>query len=216
MTHTVLLADDHPIFLRGLVELIATTSAFSVVGQAENGEQAVAGIQRLQPDIAILDLAMPGMGGLDVLLKAQQWAYQPRFVILTLYDDAGYLNKALEYGAMGYVLKDNAESEIINCLRMISTGKHYISPSVSWQLVENRGRDPTRESIDSLTPTERKVFDLVSEFRSNQEIARLLCVSIRTVQNHRAHICQKLGLRGPQALTRFATRIQQKRGDTTR
>jgi DNA-binding NarL/FixJ family response regulator len=199
-TKTLVVADDHPIFRRGLVEVIAETGNYRVIAEANNGAEMVNAILEYQPDYAILDISMPVMDGFEVLIKGQSWDNPPAFVMLTMYDDEAYLNKSLEYGAKGYVLKDNAEQEIINCLSMIEQGKHYLSPGVSWHLV-----NPMKSCLDKLSPMERKIFLLVSDFKTNKEISTALAVSIRTVENHRAHICKKLELSGPHALNQFAT-----------
>ena len=202
---SIVLADDHPIFRRGLVDIISEHAEFKVVAEAADGGQALDAIQEYHPDIAILDISMPVLDGFEVLLKAQHNSYTPRFIMLTMYDDKVYLEKALEYGAMGYLLKDNAEQELFNCLNMVEQGKHYLSPGVSRHLLE-----PQQPVLEILTPTERKIFILVSEFKTNTNIANLLAVSIRTIENHRARICKKLGLSGPHALSDYIASLSDK------
>ena len=148
---------------------------------------------------------MPRLNGLDVLVKARHWSRKPIFVILTMYDNEAYLRKALEYGALGYILKDNAESELLSCLKMVAGNKHYFSPGVSWMLVNNnlKGTDFSGK----LSSTEQQIMNLVGEFKTSAEIASLLSVSVRTVQNHRANICKKLGLSGANALSKYATEV---------
>jgi len=128
--------------------------------------------------------------------------------MLTLYDDESYLKKALEYGAKGYLLKDNAETELLNCLKMVSLGKSYLSPGVSWRLVDASGQDP--DPLAALSEAEHRIFNLVSEFKTNADIAELLSVSIRTVQNHRTNICKKLNLSGAHALSQYAVRFAER------
>lgn len=202
---TIVVADDHPIFRRGLVETLEDADGYEVVAEAGDGEEAIAQIVKHRPQIAILDISMPVRDGLDVLVKARHWANPPIFVMLTLYDDEAYLKKALEYGAKGYLLKDNAEAELLTCIKMVSMGKSYLSPGVSWRLV--KGTEQTSDSLQNLSKAERRIFSLVSEFKTNAEIAELLSVSIRTVQNHRSNICKKLGLSGAHALSQFAARF---------
>ncbi len=202
----VLIADDHPIFRRGLLEIIGESEGFYVAAEADDGDRALRALRMVRPEIAILDIAMPKMGGLDVLAKTGHWAQRPVFVLLTMYDDEIYLRKALEFGALGYLLKDNAETELIACLHDVLAGKHYISPGVSRTLAESTGA--AGNPLDHLTPTERKIFLLIAEYKNNHEIAELLGISIRTVQNHRANICQKLNLHGHNALIRLATQYR--------
>lgn len=204
MTKTVIIADDHPIFRRGLCEVFNETDRYRVIGEAGDGVEALSLIRSSNPDIAILDISMPEMDGLDVLIKTRHWAEPPIVVVLTLYDDEAYLRKALENGALGYILKDNAESELIDCLDMVVQGKHYLSPAVSWMLVQpmKAANDP----VHKLTVAEHRILTLVSEYKSNAQIADLLSISIRTVQNHRANIRKKLGLSGPNSLLRFASK----------
>lgn len=202
---TIVLADDHPIFRRGLADTLEDAEGYVVVAEASDGDEAIAHIARYKPHIAILDISMPHRDGLDVLVKARRWANPPIFVMLTLYDDESYLKKALEYGAKGYLLKDNAEAELITCLKMVSLGKTYLSPGVSWRLVE--GAEQAPDPLKDLSVAEHRIFTLVSEFKTNAEIAELLSVSIRTVQNHRSNICKKLGLSGAHALSQFAARF---------
>ncbi len=199
----VLIADDHPIFRRGLFEIIEESEGFHVIAEADDGETALCALRDVRPDIAVLDIAMPNMGGLDVLVKTGHWGEKPIFVLLTMYDDEIYLRKALEFGALGYLLKDNAESELIACQNDVLAGKHYISPGVSRTLAESSGT--SADLLEKLTPTERKIFLLIADYKNNNEIAELLGISIRTVQNHRFNICQKLNLRGHNALIRLAT-----------
>ncbi len=201
---TIVIADDHPLFRRGLVEVLQDFEEYKVLGEAGDGDEAITKIVQHKPDIAILDISMPVRDGLDVLVKAQHWANPPKFIMLTLYDDEAYLKKALQYGARGYLLKDNAETELLTCLHMVIQGKAYLSPGVSWRLLDKSIQES--DPLENLSATERKVFSLVAEFKTNADIAELLSVSIRTVQNHRSNICKKLGLSGAHALTQFAAR----------
>ncbi|MCK5356738.1 MAG: response regulator transcription factor, partial [Methyloprofundus sp.] len=132
-----------------------------------------------------------------------RWGERPHFVILTMYNDEAYLRKALEFGAIGYLLKDNAESELIACLEAVQYGCHYISPSISGALACYNNKEG--KYLERLTATERKIYLLISEYKSNAAIAVLLALSIRTVENHRSNICKKLNLKGYNALIKFAS-----------
>ena len=199
---TVLIADDHPIFRRGLFEIIEESGKFHVIAETDDGIKALLSMRETQPVIAILDIDMPILGGLDVLMKTNHWGVRPIFVMLTMYDDEIYLRKALEFGALGYVLKDNAESELIACLQDVLAGKQYISPGVSRKLSESS--TSTQLSIDQLTPAERKILLLIADYKTNHDIAELLSISIRTVEKHRDNICLKLDLHGHNALIKYA------------
>jgi DNA-binding NarL/FixJ family response regulator len=207
MTKTILIVDDHPIFRRGLYEIIQETGEFQVTAEADNGEKALKVLRDTPPTIAILDIALPDMSGLDILAKINRWGTRPIVVLLTMYDNKFFLRRALEFGALGYVLKDNAESELIDCLHAVTAGKHYISPGVSQALADSL-ITVHKNRQDQMTPTERKIFLLIADYKTNNEIAELLGVSIRTVQNHRANICSKLGLRGHNALIKLASQYR--------
>ncbi len=213
MTKTILIVDDHPIFRRGLYEIIQETGEFNVIAEADNGEKALIALRETPPTIAILDIALPDLSGLDILAKINRWGTRPIVVLLTMYNDEIYLRKALEFGALGYVLKDNAESELVDCLHTVSAGKRYISPGVSQALVES-SFTVQKTRLDQMTPTERKIFLLIADYKTNNDIAKLLSVSIRTVQNHRANICSKLGLQGHNALIKLAANIDTTSGNT--
>lgn len=203
MSVSVLIADDHPIFRRGLREILGLTADFAVVAEAGDGEQAVRLIREHQPRLALLDVSMPQMDGLSVLEQVQRWPDAPDCVILTMHDERAYFNRAFRLGARGYLLKEQAEEELERCLRAVMSGQRYVGHDIRWTLDELG--DPRAQSpLAGLTAAERRVLDLVADYHSSREIADLLNISIRTVDNHRAHILRKLGLRGSHALLRFA------------
>lgn len=204
----ILIADDHPIFRHGLVRAVEGTSGFAVVGEAGNGKEALALLKTLQPDIAVLDISMPEMDGLEVMRAARRGSYEGAFVVLTMYREEEYFNEALDLGALGYLLKESATSDLLHCLRTVAEGKHYVSPEMTDHLVVRTAkRDRLNRSIPSiatLSAMERRILRLVAENRTSREIAREIGISYRTVQNHRAHICEKLGLEGHNKLLQFA------------
>lgn len=204
MHATVLIADDHPIFRRGLRDVIAEHSRYRLLGEAEDGAQAIRQIREHRPDIAILDIAMPEADGLDVMAQVSRWPDAPRFVILTLYDDEAYFRRAMELGALGYLLKENAEEELIACLDNVCRARRYLSPAISWKLVEEGDKPRVAGPLDALTATELRVLKLIAEHKTSQQIGDLLSISHRTVQNHRANIARKLDLHGAHALLRLA------------
>jgi DNA-binding NarL/FixJ family response regulator len=204
----IVIADDHPVFRRGLCLVIASDPALKVVGEAENGDEAMARIKELRPDVALLDIDMPGQNGFDVARQLQSSRIEPAIIFLTMHDDEALFNSAFDLGAQGYLLKDSAVSDIVAGIKTVTSGRNFISPSLSTFLV-NRARRATslaehKPSILDLTPTERRVLKLIAENNLTSDIAVKLGISLRTVENHRAHICQKLELHGSNALLKFA------------
>jgi len=204
----IVIADDHPVFRRGLCMVIASDPALKVVGEAENGDEAIDRINELRPDVALLDIDMPGQNGFDVARQLQSLRIQPAIIFLTMHEDEALFNSAFDLGAQGYLLKDSAVSDIVAGIKTVISRRQFISPSLSTFLF-NRARRATtlaehKPSILDLTPTERRVLKLIAENNLTSEIAAKLGISLRTVENHRAHICQKLDLRGSNALLKFA------------
>ncbi len=207
----ILIADDHPIFLRGLVQIIETDAAFSVIAEAGNGDHALQLIREDRPDIAVLDINMPKKDGFAVVRELRASSEPvPQIVFLTMYDDESYLESALDLGISGYLLKDNATGEVLHCLRAILDGRLFISPTLSGYLVEREKRRRhllhKTPALAKLTPTEKRILHLLADGKTSRDIAEGLNVSIRTVQNHRNNICRKLDLRGHNKLLEFAIR----------
>jgi len=207
-TTRIIVADDHPLFRDGLVRAIERDKAFSIVGQVGDGAEALKVIRELHPDIAVLDVSMPSMDGLEVARRVHQEALPTDVVILTMYKDSRYFNAALDLGVRGYMLKDGAAVELLLCLKAVASGQYYISPAIAHLLIERNVHPSTHDGSTALrhrlTPAEVAVLRLVSENKTNKEIAETLVVSVRTVENHRMHICQKLGIKGHNALLQFA------------
>lgn len=203
---TVMIAEDHPLFRKGLMEVLDPDPAFRVVGEAGDGSMALALARRHQPDIALLDIKMPKAGGLEVAEAIRTEELSTRVVILTMYRDPGLFRRALDLGAKGYVLKDSAVVEIVACLHTVAAGRAYISPDLSQELLERRTDqlEPAVAGLGELTPAEGRVLQLVAGGLTTREIAEQLGNSPKTIENHRSHICQKLDLDGPQPLLRFA------------
>jgi DNA-binding NarL/FixJ family response regulator len=209
---TVLIADDHPIFRTGLRQVIETDPDVRVVAEAGDGDEALAIIQSVGPDVAVLDIDMPGRDGLDVARALRDRRSATRVIFLTLHTDAWFLNAALDAGVQGYVAKESAATEIAGAIRSVHSGQQYVSPVLSSLLI-NRSRRADAlakelPALDALTPTEMKVLKLVAEIRTTKEIANALCMSPRTVEHHRTSIATKLELHGSHALTRFAVKHQ--------
>ena len=204
----ILIADDHPIFREGLKKVIARDAQLRIVGEAENGNEAVACLTELQPDVAVLDLDMPGQDGFAVVRAAQSAKLAVKVIILTMHNNEELLHTALDLGVAGYVLKDGAIPEIVNAIRAVAAGRNYVSPELSTYLLNraNRAsrlaeRNPT---INDLTPAERLVLKMIATEKTSKQIAEALFISVRTVEHHRSHICEKLNLHGFNALVKFA------------
>ncbi len=210
----ILIADDHPVFRTGLKQVMSEVSAgksgpkLEIVGEASDGQVALELVRREKPDIALIDIEMPKMDGFGVAAAVQKERLPVAVVFLTMFKDEHIFNKAMDLGAMGYVLKDNAIDEVIGCIMAVSGGKHFISPSLSSLMVRKLDSRNSKEKsvvgIEMLTPTERKVLRLLSEMNTSSQIARELSISTKTVQNHRNNIVRKLGLKGNMALLKYA------------
>ena len=205
---SVLVADDHPIFREGLAKVISRDAGLQVVAEAENGDVAVSRLVELRPDVAVIDMNMPGRDGFAVVQAAREAKLDVRVIILTMHDNEEIFQTALDLGIAGYVLKDGAITEIVEAVRAVSAGRNYFSPVLSTYLLNRASRAVGLASrtpaVRALTPAERRVLKLIAEEKTSKEIAEALCVSVRTVEHHRAHICEKLDLHGFNALVRFA------------
>ena len=209
---TVVIADDHPIFRTGLRQVLDSDGGLRVVGEAGNGDEALAVIESVRPDLAVVDIDMPGRDGLDVTRALRDQRSATRVILLTLHTDAWFLNNALDAGVHGYVPKESAVTEIAGAIKSVHGGQEYISPVLSRLLIaRSRRADALAKdlpALDHLTPTEMKVLKLVAEVKTTKEIAEALCISPRTVEHHRTSITTKLDLRGAHALTKFAVKHQ--------
>lgn len=204
----IVIADDHPVFRRGLAMMVAADATLQVVADAADGIQALARIQETRPDIAILDVNMPGQSGMDVLRELQRLNLPVRVIFLTMHRDEAMLNTALDLGARGYLLKESTVEEIVACIKAVAAGQDFISPSLATFLI-NRSRRmaalvQTTPTINHLTPAERRVLKLIADNQTSREIAAQLFISVRTVERHRENICTKLELHGSNALLKFA------------
>jgi DNA-binding NarL/FixJ family response regulator len=204
----VLIADDHPIFRHGLKQIIEKDPQLKVVAEAEDGEIALGLLPKCGAGIAVLDVDMPNKDGFDVARAMRQQGLRIPVVFLTMHKDERLLNAALDLGVQGYVLKDGAINEIAQCIRSVAVGQFYVSPQLS-QFLVNRSRRAAalaavNPQVDSLSPTERRILQLIGDYRTSKEIAGELLISIRTVEHHRANIGEKLGLKGTHAVLKFA------------
>jgi DNA-binding NarL/FixJ family response regulator len=204
----VVIVDDHPLFRSGLRQILENHPRFKLVGEAANGEEALQLIREKKPDIAVVDVNLPQLSGLEVAEKVIQSRSTTRIIILTMHKEEALLNRALDLGVMGFVLKDNAVENILGALDAVAKGEHYLSPSISGFLVQRRSRAESllakKPALEDLTKAERRILKLVAENKTSREIAKELFISPRTVEAHRANISAKLGLRGSHSLLQFA------------
>jgi NarL family two-component system response regulator LiaR len=205
--HSILIADDHELIRNGLYQIIQQKNISQII-EAENGIEALNSIRKDQPQVAILDIEMPKMTGFEVAKQIDQEGINIDIIFLTMHKDEVLFNKAMDIGVKGFVLKENTVSEIIDCLRSVIQGKYYLSPAISEFLINRNNRltgdASDKDGINSLTPTEKKVLKLLSDMNTNQEIAEKLNVSVKTIQNHRNNMCNKLDLSGTHALLKYA------------
>ena len=204
----VLIADDHALVRDGVRALLATADDIEVVGEAADGAEAVARAREASPDIVLLDIAMPGLGGLEAVPLIQREAPGARILILTQYEHADYVRRFLRLGVAGYVLKKAAGAELISAIRAASRGGLVLDPAIAREALKDAdaSSEPADDPYDALTDRERQVLKLVAEGRSNKEIAVLLDISVKTAMTHREHVMQKLNLHNRTDLTRFAIR----------
>jgi len=205
----LIIADDHPVFRQGLRQVIETDKQLQIIGEAADGQAAIARILETNPDVAVLDVDMPNSDGFEVVRAVRQKQSPVRIVFLTMHKDERFLNAALDLGVKGYLLKDSAVTEIVASIKAAAAGHDYVSPALTSFLV-NRSRrtaELAREkpAIGKLTPTERRILFLLGAYKTSKEIANELFISVRTVERHRANICEKLDLNGSHALIKFAT-----------
>jgi DNA-binding NarL/FixJ family response regulator len=204
----IVIVDDHPLFRQGLKQVIDLDGRFALVGEAEDGRRALDLILRLRPDLAVLDIHLPGRSGLEVAEALREAKSSTRLVALTMLKDEPAFNRAMNLGIEGYVLKENAVSEIVNCLISVAANQPYVSPSLSGFLLRRRDRAEALAqhvpSLNDLTVAERRILKRIADKKSSKEIAVELGVSPRTVESHRANICTKLELKGSNSLLQFA------------
>ena len=204
---TIVLADDHQVVRQGLRAILEGEHNLRVVGEAGNGLKATRLVERLRPDVLVLDLMIPGLSGLEVTRQLAKRSPKTRVVILSMHSDKSYVLEALRNGAAGYVLKDSSADELIKAVQEAAANRRYLSPPLSDSAVDayaQQGSATGTDSYDSLSSREREVFQLAAEGHTNKEIGKMLFISPRTVEIHRANMMAKLDLRNQTDLIRYA------------
>lgn len=201
----VFIADDHPVFLKGLRMIIESETDLQIVGEESNGVQALLQIQHLQPDVAVLDLNIPDKNGFEIVRALREQNSSVKIIFLTMHDEEETFNSALDLGVKGYILKDSAVADIVNAIKTVAKDKNFITPRLSTYLI-NRSQNTKyfAPNIEKLTAIELKVLRLIAEHKTTKEIAAALFVSPRTIDRHRYNICHKLEIRGINSLLKFA------------
>jgi DNA-binding NarL/FixJ family response regulator len=206
--HRIVIAEDHTILREGLRALLSSSSDFEVVGEAEDGREAIRCVEKLKPDLILTDLSMPRMNGMEAIREIKKQSPKTKILVLTVHRTEEYILATLKAGADGYLLKDSTHTELMMAVKNVISGKHYISPGISEKVIEGyvEGKKTLkpRTSWETLTQREREILKLIAEGYRNKEIADDLCISVKTVEKHRANLMEKLNLHNVQALTAFA------------
>ncbi|MBC7233898.1 MAG: response regulator transcription factor [Chloroflexi bacterium] len=204
---TIVLADDHHLVRQGLRALLTAEPDFAVVGEAGEGVEATLLTERLQPDVLIVDMAMPGLNGAEVARQVSKRSPRTRVIMLSMHDSDPYVIEALRAGAVAYVLKDSTAQDLVHAVRSVMAGRRYLSPRIAERFIDaylTQLATSLPDPLDTLTLREREVFLLVAQGRSSSEIAQQLFLSRRTVETHRTNIMRKLGVKNKAELIRYA------------
>jgi DNA-binding NarL/FixJ family response regulator len=204
----IVIAEDHTILREGLRSLLSSHPDFEIVGEAEDGREAIRCVENLSPDLVLMDLSMPRMNGMGAIREIKKRFPETKILALTVHKTEEYVLATLEAGSDGYLLKDATHEELVIAIRSVLKGKPYLSPGISDRVIEGylEGQKFVRSStlLDTLTPREQEILQLIAEGYKNKEISEHLCISIKTVDKHRTNLMQKLDLHNASALTAFA------------
>jgi two-component system response regulator NreC len=206
---TIMLADDHPVVLQGLRTLLEAESDFRVIGEARDGLETVRLVARLQPNVLVLDLSLPGLHGLEVTREVRKRTPQTHVMIFSMHANEAYVRQALKNGASGYVLKDCGAAVLVRAIREVAAGRRYLRPQLAARAIDAYAEyapDVMPNQYKKLTSREREVLQLVAEGHTNVQVAARLFISPRTVETHRANLMHKLDLRTSASLVRYALR----------
>ena len=206
----ILLADDHTLIRRGLRALLERQSGFAVVAEAADGRQAVEAAEAVSPDVAVIDIGMPNLNGIEAARRITEKRPETAVVILSMHADESYVLRALKSGARGYLLKDSPEEDLIHAIRAVHDGKAFFSPEISKMLAEDYMRQMRQRGVEDsyelLTPREREILQMLGEGNSNKEVAAKLNLSLHTVETHRGNLLEKLNLHSTAELILYAVR----------
>lgn len=204
----IVIAEDHTILREGLRALLSSNPAFEVIGEAEDGLDAIRCVEKLIPDLVLMDLTMPRMNGMEVIKELKRRCPETKIIVLTVHRTEEYVFASLHAGADGYVLKDATYDELLLAIENVLKGKSYLSPAISRGVitgyVEGKGTLEYKSSWDTLTQREKEILKLIAEGHKNKEIADYLCISVKTVDKHRTNLMKKLDIHNVSALTAFA------------
>lgn len=205
----VVIAEDHTILRAGLKALLMTNPTFEIIGEADNGRDAIRRVIELKPDLVIMDLSMPGMNGMDAVREIKDRMPEVKALVLTVHSEEEYVLASLQAGANGYVLKDATQNELLIAAERVLEGKTYLSPDITEKVVNsylntsNANQEPVTR-WDTITQRERQILKLIAEGHTNKSMAEYLCISVKTVEKHRANLMKKLDLHSVSALTTYA------------
>ncbi len=202
----VLIVDDHAILREGVRALLGAHPDIEVVGEAGDGQQAIEAVGRLDPDVVLMDVAMPGLGGIETSIELRKLGRRARILILSQYEDREYVRRLLKAGVAGYVLKKSAGAELANAIRAVHRGGLVLDPAVARAAMSDAGpaAPEAADPYEALTDREKQVLRLVADGRSTKEVADVLGISVKTAMTHREHVMEKLGLHNRTELVRFA------------
>ena len=210
---TILIIDDHPLFREGLKTIIERESRFEVVGEAGNGREGLRMAKMLKPDLVVMDISLPDQSGIQLTREIRSLFSETRIIIVSMHSKIDYITEAFQAGATGYVVKESASERLVQGLESVSKGDYFLDSSVSYAVVENIMKSPTKEAkitnavYGTLTPREQEVMRMLAEGLSSKEVSAKLFISPKTAENHRANIMRKLGLRSTMELIRYAAKL---------
>ena len=206
----VVIAEDHTILREGLKALLGSDPDLEVCGEADNGKDAIKLVQRLNPDIVLMDLSMPRIHGLEAIREIRKTNPTTKILVLTVHDDEEYISATLRSGASGYVLKNDSYNELLSSIKTVLRGKPYLSPAISQTIIQGyldgKKSDDVRTGYETLTARERETLKLIAEGVRNKDIAEFMGISSKTAEKHRSNLMKKLDLHSVSAITAFAAK----------